>query len=81
MLAAAVLAALDTVDEIEETSVAVPAISAGIYGYPADEATAVIAGAADEYLASEGGSLRSVRLVGFEAIMTERFAAAISSTV
>jgi glutamate racemase len=81
LLAAAVLAALDTVDEIKESSVAVPAISAGIYGYPADEATAVIAAAADEYLASEGGSLRSVRLVGFDAIMTERFAAAISSTV
>ena len=79
LLAAAVLAALDTVDEIEETSVALPAISAGVYGYPADEAAAVIAAAADEYLASEGGSLRSVRLVGFEAVMTKRFAAAISS--
>jgi glutamate racemase len=79
LLAAAVLAALDTVNEIEETSVAIPAISAGIYGYPADDAAAVIAATADEYLASEDGSLRSVRLVGFEAIMTERFAVAISS--
>ena len=81
LLAAAVLAALDTVDEIEEASMAVPAISAGIYGYPADEASAVIAATADEYLASGEGSLRSVRLVGFDTIMTERFAAAISSTV
>jgi glutamate racemase len=81
LLAAAVLAALDTVDEIEEASMAVPAISAGIYGYPADEASAVIAATADEYLASEDGSLRSVRLVGFDAIMTERFVAAISSTL
>jgi glutamate racemase len=80
LLAAAVLAALDTVDEIEEASVAVPAISAGIYGYPADEATSVVAAAADEYLASEGGSVRSVRLVGFDAVMTQRFASAISSS-
>lgn len=79
MLTAAVLAALETANEIEETSMAIPAISAGIYGYPADEATDVIAAAADEYLAAELGTLRSVRLVGFESIMTERFAAAISS--
>jgi O-acetyl-ADP-ribose deacetylase (regulator of RNase III) len=80
LLTAAVLAALDTVTEIEETSMAIPAISAGIYGYPADEAAAVIATAADEYLASEGGTLKSVRLVGYEAIMTQRFAVAITST-
>ena len=79
LLTAAVLSALETVEEIEEASVAFPAISAGIYGYPADEATAVIAAAAQEYLADAEGTLRSVRLVGFEAIMAERFAAAISS--
>jgi hypothetical protein len=39
----------------------------------------VIAAAAQEYLAAVEGTLRSVRLVGFEAIMAERFAAAISS--
>ena len=80
LLATAVLAALDTATEIEARSVAVPAISAGIYGYPPDEATSVIATAAGEFLAQDDTTLRSVRLVGFESIMTERFAAAISST-
>jgi glutamate racemase len=79
LLTAAVLAALETAREIGEESVAVPAISAGIYRYPADAAAAVIAASADEYLEAEGGTLRSVRLVGFEPIMAERFAAAISS--
>jgi glutamate racemase len=79
LLAAAVLAALETASEIEEASAAIPAISAGIYGYPADEATAVIAASADAYLGEDDGTLRSVRLVGFDAIMTEGFAAAITS--
>jgi putative ATPase len=80
LLATAVLAALDTATEIEARSVAVPAISAGIYGYPPDEATSVIATSAGEFLAQDATTVRSVRLVGFESIMTERFAAAISST-
>jgi putative ATPase len=79
LLTAAVLGALETANEIEETSVAVPAISAGIYGYRADEATAVIAASADEFLSTQPGTLRSVRLVGFDRIMAKRFAAAISS--
>lgn len=79
LLAAAVLAALDTSTEIEAISVALPAISAGIYGYPADEAAAVIVQTAAEFLDAEHTSLRSVRLVGYDHPMTERFAAAISS--
>lgn len=79
LLAAAVLAALDTATEIEASSIALPAISAGIYGYPADEATAVIAESAAEYLNTEDTTLRSVRLVGYDRAMTKRFTAAISS--
>ncbi len=79
LLATAVYAALDTATEIEVGSIALPAISAGIYGYPADEAAAVIAQAAAEFVATTTTSLRSVRLVGFDAAMTERFAAAITS--
>jgi glutamate racemase len=79
LLTAAVLAVLDTVSEIEAASVAIPAISAGIYGYPADDATSVITDAVVEYLADQDTTLRSVRLVGFDPVMTERFAAAISS--
>ncbi len=81
LLAAAVYAALDTATEIGATSIALPAISAGIYGYPADEATMVIAQAAASFLDGEHTTLRSVRLVGHDRPMTERFAAAISSLV
>jgi len=79
LLTAAVLAVLDTATEIEATSVALPAISAGIYGYPADDATAVITDGVVGYLAEQDTTLRSVRLVGFDPVMTKRFAAAISS--
>lgn len=79
LLAAAVLAALDAASEIEAVSIAVPAISAGIYGYPADEATDIIVEAAADFLDSEDTSVRSVRLVGFDTAMAKRFAAAISS--
>lgn len=76
-LAAASLAAVDMATEIEATSLAIPAISAGIYGYPADLATAVIAETVAEALAGADTSLRSVRLVGYDDAMAERFAAAI----
>ncbi len=79
LLAAAVLAALDTAAEIGATTVALPAISAGIYGYPPGDATRVIAEGAADYLAGEDTSLKSVRLVGYDLAMAERFAAAISS--
>ena len=60
-------------------SIAVPAISAGIYGYPPDEATHIIVEAATDFVNSEDTSVRSVRLVGYDTAMAKRFAAAISS--
>lgn len=77
LLAAATFAALDLATEIEVTSLALPAISAGIYGYPPDEATAVIAQSVAEYLSDDDTTLRSVRLVGYDAPMAQRFAAAL----
>lgn len=79
LLAAAVLAALDTASEIGAVSIALPAISAGIYGYPPDEATHIIVEAATDFVNSEDTSVRSVRLVGYDTAMAKRFAAAISS--
>jgi O-acetyl-ADP-ribose deacetylase (regulator of RNase III) len=81
LLVAAVFAALDTATEIEAESIAMPAISAGVYGYPADEATVVIAESAAEFVATTSTTLRSVRLVGYDHAMTERFTAAISSVI
>jgi glutamate racemase len=78
-LAAAALAAADMADEIGAVSMAVPAISAGIYGYPPDEATAVIAETIADHAANGATSLRSVRLVGFDEAMVSRFGRALSS--
>lgn len=79
LLAAAVFAALDSAIAIGAASIAMPAISAGIYGYPPEEATAVIVASVALVLDVEETPLRSVRLVGFDSAMTTRFAAAIAS--
>lgn len=79
LLVAAVVAALDAAIDIEAESMAVPAISAGIYGYPADQATELITGTIAEFVGDEETGLRSVRLVGYDDAMTERFSVAISS--
>jgi glutamate racemase len=79
LLAAAVIGALDTAVEIDAVSVAMPAISAGVYGYPAAEACQVIAEAAAGYLSEMESTIRSVRLVGFDDAMAERFAHALRS--
>ena len=78
LLGAAVFAALDLANEIEVRTMALPAISAGIYGYPPTEATAVIAESVAEYVSSDETSLQSVRIVGYDEAMTDRFARAIA---
>ena len=78
LLAAAVLASLDMAEEIDAVSIAMPAISAGIYGYPPDEATAVITETAAEHLSDTASAVRSVRLVGYDDAMCGRFATAIA---
>jgi len=77
LLAAAAFASLDMADEIEATTLAIPAISAGIYGYPPDEATVVITESVAEYLSDAESMIRSVRLVGFDDAMARRFSTAI----
>lgn len=79
LLAAAVIGALSTATELGIDTVAIPAISAGIYGYPPDEATAIIAETAAAYLSEEPTTLRGVRLVGYDEAMTDRFSRAIVS--
>ena len=80
-LAAAILAVVDMATEIEVATVALPAISAGIYGYPPDEATAIIAETAAEAVSEADTTLRTVHLVGYDDKMAERFAAAIRHLV
>jgi glutamate racemase len=78
LLGAAVLAALDLADEIEAHTMAIPAVSAGIYGYPSDDATSIIAESVAVYTSTDETSLRAVRLVGYDTTMASRFATAIA---
>ncbi len=73
MLRAAVRAALEAAEAREAHRVAFPAISAGIFGYPADEATAIIAATVVAW-AEHHDDPSEVFLVGFDAEMAQRFA-------
>jgi O-acetyl-ADP-ribose deacetylase (regulator of RNase III) len=82
LLRTAVTAALDAAESVELQSIAMPAISAGVFGYPRDEAARVISEAvADWFTGREQGEghLREVRLVGFDRDAAADFAAAVEA--
>lgn len=66
MLRRAVRAALEAARDRRARSIALPAISAGIFGYPLDEATSVIAGVCAEFLDEDPDAFDEIRLVGFD---------------
>lgn len=80
MLRDAVFAALDAAADNDLTSIAFPAISAGIFGYPPAEATAVITEAVINWLKATPNPLVEVRLVGFSEEMSDLFADAVSAS-
>lgn len=73
LLRTAVGAALDAAADVGASSIAVPAISAGVYGYPQHEATAIIADECVRWLAEHAG-IDEVRLVGFDRATADDFA-------
>lgn len=77
LLAGAVGAALDAATGAGAVTVALPAISAGIFGYPQAEATEVIAAAAAAWVNRYPGVLDEIRLIGFDARCTADFGAAL----
>ena len=77
-LRAAVRGALEAAVDEGMSSVAFPAISAGIYGYPPDEASRIIADEVATYLRDQGG-LDEVRLVGYDGAAARRFADGIAA--
>lgn len=80
LLTQAVEAALDAAASIGVRSVALPAISAGIFGYPVAEATAVIAAAVVGWLRDhQGGPVEEVRLVGFSGTTGAHFASGLAA--
>jgi putative ATPase len=66
LLRAAVTAGLEAAADVGAESIAFPAISAGIYGYPIAEATAVLADEIVQWTQRHPDALRQVRLVGFD---------------
>jgi putative ATPase len=78
MLRDATIAALDAGASIHARSLAFPAISAGIFGYPRAEATKVLATAVVEWLASHPDTVEEVRLVGFDAATARDFASGLT---
>lgn len=78
LLAEAVTAAVSAAAAREAERVALPAISAGIFGYPADEAALVIAAAVADWVRSHDGPAE-VLLVGYDTAMAHRFALALGT--
>ena len=75
----AVRAALDAALERECRTLAMPAISAGIFGYPLADAARVIASACAAWTREHPGALDEIRLVGFDAAAEEAFAAGLAA--
>jgi O-acetyl-ADP-ribose deacetylase len=76
-LRAAVVAALEAAREHDARSVAFPAISAGIYGYPLDEATRVLVDTVATWVVDHPGVYDQVRFVGFDDRVADAFAGAL----
>lgn len=80
LLRQAVIAALDAARRVGARSVAMPAISAGIFGYPRDEAARVIVEAVRQWVEAHPDALESVLLVGFDDRTAAAFRTALAAT-
>ncbi len=78
LLAEAVGAALDAAGALGARTVGVPAISAGIYGYPKAEAARVIAEAVVSWTVSHPGALDEIVLVAFDRDIAASFRSALT---
>ena len=66
-LAAAAVASLRVADELNCSSVALPAISTGIYGFPKERAAGIIFSAIERYFADNSASgLETIKLVLYD---------------
>jgi putative ATPase len=78
-LSRAVMAALDAAAEVGAVTIAMPAISAGIFGYPRPDACQVIVKACRQWDDANRGVLTEIRLVGYDQASAADFRAAMES--
>jgi len=81
LLRESVRAALDAAADVGARSVAFPAISAGIFGYPRAEATSVVASEIVRWVTQHPDALDEIRLVGFDHGTTTDFEEGLSLAV
>jgi O-acetyl-ADP-ribose deacetylase (regulator of RNase III) len=79
-LRTAVSAALDAAVEAGARSVALPAISAGIYGYPVAEAAAAIADQCARWCGDHTDAFDEIILVGYDTTVAAAFTTALQGT-
>lgn len=65
-LESAVIGSLRVADELKLTSIALPAISTGIFGFPKDRAAGIIFSAIERYFVSNPSNLKVVKLILFD---------------
>jgi O-acetyl-ADP-ribose deacetylase (regulator of RNase III) len=65
-LAAAVSGSLEVADELKLSSISLPAISTGIFGFPKERAADVIFSAIEKYFSRQDSGIKLVRLVLFD---------------
>jgi len=76
-LAAAVTGSLRVADELGLQSIAFPAISTGIFGFPKERAAKIILDSISEYFSKDSSTLKTVRLVLFDDGTVETFLKAL----
>ena len=69
----AIYGSLRVADELKLTSIAMPAISTGIFGFPKDRAARVILKAIDTYFENEQSNLKTIRITLFDQATTNEF--------
>jgi O-acetyl-ADP-ribose deacetylase len=72
-LSAAITGSLKLADELGLASIALPAISTGIFGFPLDLAAQVICAAVQDYVKNKKTGLKMIKLVIFDAPALEVF--------
>ena len=65
-LEAAVTGSLRVADELKSSSIALPAISTGIFGFPKDRAVGIIFAAIEKYFADPSSGLKTIKLVLYD---------------